>query len=86
MKNDQKKLEEQLKLEKKINTFLYSEVNELKKINSGLKSAYDDAINYKNDAIYYQQIVEKYQNYYPYIEKFRKSFIFKILKKAKGRK
>ena len=86
MTKDQDNLVKQLNREKRINSFLYSEINELKKINSGLKSAYDEAYKYKEDAMHYQQIVMKYQNYIPYIERFRKSLMFKIIKKVKRKK
>lgn len=79
----QDNLVKQLNHEKRINSFLCSEINELKKINTGLKNAYDEAYKYKEDALYYQQIVMKYQNYFPYIERFRKSLVFKIVKKVK---
>ena len=51
---------------------------ELKKINNGLRIAYD---KYKTDANYSNELLLKYQNYFPYIDKFKKSIIFKIIKK-----
>ena len=72
-------LQKQLQQEKQINKFLKSEIDELKKINAGLRNAYEEGL-------YYQQLVAKYQNYFPYIERFRKSLMFKIIKKVKRKK
>ena len=72
-------LQKQLQQEKQINKFLNSEIDELKKINAGLRNAYEEGL-------YYQQLVAKYQNYFPYIEKFRKSIIFKVIKKIRRKK
>ncbi len=72
-------LQKQLQQEKQINKFLNSEIDELKKINAGLRNAYEEGL-------YYQQLVAKYQNYFPYIERFRKSLMFKIIKKVKRKK
>lgn len=81
------KQKEQLKFllnrEKEINKFLSSEVEELKKINNGLRLAYEKC---KTDADYCNGLLLKYQNYFPYIEKFRKSIIFKVIKKIRRKK
>lgn len=77
-KNQRQELEILLQREKTINKFLSSEVEELKKINNGLRIAYD---KYKTDANYSNELLLKYQNYFPYIDKFKKSIIFKIIKK-----
>ncbi len=67
-----------------INEVLKSEIEELKKINKGLLEAYE-RVNNDNIALQqYYQIATKYSAYYPIIDKFRKSFIFKIYKKIKN--
>lgn len=77
-KKQKQELEFLLQREKTINKFLSSEVEELKKINNGLRIAYD---KYKTDADYSNELLLKYQNYFPYIDKFKKSMMFKIIKK-----
>lgn len=74
------KISQDLYHERLINKILTGENEELKKINKGIKMAYDDLKWMENEYL----VLVKYKKYIPYIDKFRKSMLFRIAKKIKN--
>ena len=66
------KLKKSVLKEQQINRILSSEIKELKAINVDLRSAYDSYLT-------------TYKNYISYIDKFRKTILFRFFRKIKNK-
>lgn len=69
--NEIENLKKEMFRNKIITNMLQAENAELKKINKGIREAYDNVNN----------INLKYHRYFPYIDRLRKTLIFKVLRK-----
>ena len=78
--NNVEELEQKLYHEKLVNKLLVGENEELKKINAGMRIAYEDL---KWMEAEYKELV-KYKRYIPYIDRFRRSLLFRVMRKIRN--